>query len=358
MPSVKDTGHIDAVLDRFGLNGFDWATATAAGGRNDNWFGGTTTGRQVFVKIMAGSEAEVDHGMRRTEAFYQTRSESEPQNALRTTVLIGQDRDAAVQVFDCLEGARDGRQAALDGTFDSALAAKAGAAIGALHSVPSTKLISLENSLPPLPRQNMLPGLTADMFYDASFAQLEAWRLLQQDRTIVDSVARMERASAEGVQVPIHGDLCLDQFLITKDELYLIDWEMFQLGDPARDLGAFVGEWLHHAVVHFLAERAKSGSGRPMAAPNIALTPTWRPWCRSRPMVEAFWLAYRSAQPMISAVLAPRVVLFACWHLLLRVLTDAHFRPRLDGTGHTMVRLARTILVNPERFITVLGLGD
>ncbi|MFE0019873.1 class V lanthionine synthetase subunit LxmK [Amycolatopsis sp. NPDC059021] len=355
MPAVRDRRRVDAVLDRFGLGGLDWATAAATGGRNDNWLGTTGTGRRVFVKTIVGSRAVVAHGLRRTEAFYRAHAGSGAQDTLRTTTLIGQDDQAAVQIFDLLDGARDGRETAKDGAFDSTLAAQAGEAVGALHNVSPASLHAVEQALPPLPDENPLAGLTMEMFYAASAAELQVWRLLQQDGLIRDALTQLDRDAAEVPPVPVHGDLRLDQFLIAGGRLYLADWEMFQLGDPASDLGGFVGEWLHHAVTRFLGERMKRGTA---PAPTIALSPTWRPWRQTRPLAEAFWLAYRTARPDPSCGLASRVTRFAAWHLLLRVVTDARFRARLDGSGHTLIRLAKMIMLNPDRFATVLGLGD
>ena len=351
-----DTRQVDEVLGRFDLGEFDWTTATSASGRNENWLGNTAEGRRIFIKALVGSEVEVAHGLRRTEAFYRTHRAGGA--ALRTTTLIGQDDEAALQVFDGLDGARDGRQIAADGAFDPAMAAEAGAAIGALHAAAPGDLLDTERSLPPLPGQNMLSGPSADAFYASSRAQLEAWRLLQQDHVIVNSIDLLERASVGVTRVPVHGDLCLDQFLVADGRLHLVDWEAFQLGDPARDLGNFVGEWLHHTVVRFLADRARNGSGRPVQVPNIALTPSWRPWLAVRPIVESFWLAYRLAHPGDSPSLTRRVVLFAAWHLFMRMLTDALFQPRLDGSGHTLFRLGRVVLHDPDRFAPILGLTE
>ncbi|SFK92281.1 class V lanthionine synthetase subunit LxmK [Amycolatopsis sacchari] len=356
MPTrTYDGSGVDSLLDRLGLGGFDWTTAEATSGRNDNWLGRTAGGRRIFVKTIVGSAVEVAHCVRRTAAFYRIHTGAPP-SALRTTTLLGQDEQAAIQVFDCLDGARDGRELARDGAFDQELGAQAGAAVGALHAVRPARLAELEESLPPLPRQYSLSALSAEVFYEASAAQLEAWRLLQPDPGVTRALTALERESEEAPRVPVHGDVCLDQFLIADGTLHLIDWEAFGLGDPARDVGDFLGEWLHHVVLGFLGDRAGNGSGRAVPVPTIALTPNWRPWRAARPTVEAFWDAYRTAQPVLSAGLAPRAVRYACRHLLLRMLTDAQFRPRLDGSGHTLFRLAKTILAAPERFTTILGL--
>ncbi|MFI6095678.1 class V lanthionine synthetase subunit LxmK [Lentzea sp. NPDC051213] len=350
MPGVTESSRIDAVLDDLGLGRLDWATATPMSGRNDNWLGDTTGGRRVFVKRLVGTADETAHGLRRTEAFYRT----ERPGALRTTTLIGQDEHAGVQVFDCLPQARTGQQVVADKDFGHALAAEAGAALGALHSVGPGRLAELEPSLPALPQHNPVHGLTEELFYDSSLGQLEAWRMVQQDTVIADVLGKIGDST---VKVPIHGDLRLDQFLVSRDRLYLTDWEMFQLADPARDVGGFVGEWLYHAVVDLLQERTRT-AGRLLPPPTVVLAPDRPPWREARPAIASFWQAYAAARPQHSAEVAARTPLYVAWHLVERMLIDAQPRTRLDGTALTLFRMARTILLRPEHFVSVLGLSS
>lgn len=356
MPSARDIRHIDAAVEHHGLGRFDWTTATAVGGRNDNWLGGTTTGRRVFLKTIVGSPAEVIHGVRRTAAFYQVHRDTNLAELVPTAPFLGQDEHTAVQIFEGLEDARDGRALASEDAFTDAFAARAGEIVGALHAVAPATLSDTERSLPALPRQGLLDPLTPEMFYGASTAQLAVWRILQQDPAIADPLRRLERERA--AEAPIHGDLRLDQFLGAGTELRLVDWEMFQLGDPAADVGGFAGEWVHHAVRTFLRARTNTGTSRPSPVPNIALTASWPPWHRVRPRVVAFWNAYRTARPADSACLATRAALFTGRHLLIRVLADTQHSARLDGFGHALLQLGKMMLIAPQRFVTVLGFSE
>ena len=343
---------VDPVLRRLGLGRLRWPTATLAVGRNDNWIGDTTTGRRVFVKKITGPDAEVLRRMRRTEAFYRSRSAGGP-DCLRTAELLGLDERAGVQVFSCLDDASDGSRLAVDQRFGPDLERRAGLAIATLHSGES-----LVQSLPTAPQVDLLGGLSLEIFYDSSFAQLEVWRLMQQDRPVVDGLAALERPVAEELLAPVHGDLRLDQFLLAGGQLYVTDWEEFQLADPARDVGSFVGEWIYHSVVAFLAERGRRGAGRPVPVPNIVLSSNWTAYSRARPVVDAFWAAYRSIRRIRDSEFTERAVRFAGWHLIERLLMDAMLKPRLDGAGHALFRVAATILRAPARFAPVLGLAD
>ena len=349
---------VDPVLRRLGLGRLRWPTATLAVGRNDNWIGDTTTGRRVFVKKVTGQDAEVVRRMRRTEAFYRSRSAAGRQDCLRTAELLGQDERAGVQVFSCVDDASDGSRLAVDQRFGADLGRRAGMAIATVHGGEPSLLRVLAQSLPAEPPADLLGGLSLEIFYDSSFAQLEVWRLIQRDRSVVDGLAALERPVAEELLAPVHGDLRLDQFLLAGGQLYVTDWEEFQLADPARDVGSFLGEWIYHSVVAFLAERGRRGAGRPVPVPNIVLSPNWAAYGRAREVVGAFWAGYRSIRRILDPEFADRATLFAGWHLIERLLMDTMVKPRLDGAGHALFRVAGTILRAPGRFAPVLGLAD
>jgi hypothetical protein len=337
---------IDSLLDRLGLGTFDWPAATTVIGRNDNWLGTTTTGERVFVKRIVGTAAEITSGLRRTATFYRTGG------PVLTPALLGQDEEAAVQAFRGLDGVRTGEKAALDRTFGTDLGEQAGEALAAVHGLDPAPLAETERALPEQPHEDVFGGISAELYTESSQAQLQAWQLVQQDPVIVKSLAPLEDRSSDVVRTPTHGDLRLDQFLIADGGLHLADWETFRLADPARDVGSFVGEFLYHAIFRHLTERTRA-SARRVPVPNIVLTERWKPYREVRPVVEAFWQAYHRARPCPDV--AERAVVFVAWHLLDRMFIDALARPRLDGVGHTLFRVARTILSAPQRFHAVLG---
>lgn len=334
---------IDTALDRLGLGTLDWPSATAATGRNDSWLGTTTTGDRVFVKRIVGTDVEIASGLHRTAAFYRSGA------PVPTAAFLGQDEELAVQVFTGLDDVRTGESAALDRTFGTDLGGQAGEALAVLHGIDP----EFARDLPEPPFEDLFGGISTSIYLESSQAQLQAWQLVQQDPVIVHSLAPLENRAADEVRTPTHGDLRLDQFLIAGARLHLTDWEAFRLADPARDVGGFVGEWLYHAIISHLTARSAASSRR-VPVPNIVLTARWQPYQEVRPIVVAFWDAYSRRRP--DPALASRAVVFVAWHLLDRLFIDALARPRLDGVGHTLFRIARTILVAPQRFCDVLGL--
>jgi hypothetical protein len=79
-----------------------------------------------------------------------------------------------------------------------------------LHQLDPATVTEVEQTLPRLPQEDLFRGLTLDVFYESSHAQLQAWHLVQSDPVVVESLAPLERRDADEVKVPAHGDLRLD----------------------------------------------------------------------------------------------------------------------------------------------------
>ncbi|WP_460338348.1 hypothetical protein [Actinoallomurus acanthiterrae] len=220
-----------------------------------------------------------------------------------------------------------------------------------------------------------LPGA---VFTASSAAALEVWRLLQGDAELVAALTRMREREAAAPRTAAHCDLRLDQFLLAGSELYLTDWEELRFADPARDVGAFAGEWLYRAITA-IPESARSdgASDSPLTHQQI-LSAGAREIERRRPLVAAFWTGYRAergadgADPAehgavdanlaergaIDADLAERAAAFAGWHLLDRVLSLAEHTPRIRAVDRAAFGIGRRVLLNAPAAATTLGLGD
>jgi aminoglycoside phosphotransferase (APT) family kinase protein len=108
-----------------------------------------------------------------------------------------------------------------------------------------------------------------------------------------------------------------DQFLLADDRLHITDFEEARIGDPARDIGAFAGEWL------FLA-----ATGIP-------------------------------AEPAVVAgddQLAVRAAAYARWHMLDRMIAASENVARLSPVNKAAAGIGRTLLLSPADFIGSLGL--
>lgn len=350
---------VGELLHRLELGAFEPDDLVSYLGRNDNWAGTTTSGHKVFVKRLGGGQDEALMPVRRVSAFEELIPDA-PRNGVRRPRCLGWDESAKLLVFEWLDTARNGLELAHADAFDEILAEQAGRVVGELHALDIGPDERLDATAPPLPPHDRLRALPLQAFSRASAAELEAWKLLQQDDDLIRALQRMRLQEQQVVPTPVHGDLRLDQFLLDGETLHLTDWEEFRRADPARDVGAFAGEWLHRAIIGLTAtsewnERAAFARSEPShleIVRNGALELD-----RLRPRIAAFWKGYRHVRD-VEEGLATRATEFAGWHMIDRLLAHASERPRLTGIARAAAGIGRTALLSPEDFTATLGLGE
>ncbi|MFR0358368.1 class V lanthionine synthetase subunit LxmK [Streptomyces sediminimaris] len=357
-PALDDEPAVAALLASLGLGAFDPDGVTSHVGRNDNWSGPTTTGARVFVKRLGGpSPADARRRFSRLLAFESLAARAAG-GALRGPRFLGHDERELLVAFELLDDARSGAELAADDAFDDELCRAAGRITGALHELPADAG-SLDATPHPLPATDKLRALPLPAFTGATFGELETWRLLQADGELMEALARLrrrEQASAD--KRPIHGDLRLDQFLWTPERLHLTDWEEFRLGDPARDVGAFVGEWLYFAVRGIpkaIGNEPGFTFGHETTHDEI-LAFGVRELDRLRPRTAAFWDGYRSVRTTVDEGLRARAAAFAGWHMFDRMFATAMVGGRVQAADRACAGIGRTVLLSPDGFTDLLGL--
>ncbi|WP_189919836.1 class V lanthionine synthetase subunit LxmK [Kitasatospora xanthocidica] len=348
---LKTVPHVDAFLGSLGLGPLDPDTVSATGGRNNNWSGTTGNGTPVFVKqLLAGDR---DDRLRRTVGAAGAIRE-EP----LTPRLIGADADHALLVFEQIPDSTSGAQLALDESFDEGLCARAGTAVAAFHGLRAPDFETSEHPLPPV---GLLDALPLEHYGRASAAELAMWRLLHADAQIIEALKALRRADTPDgtTRCPVHGDLRLDQFLLAGDQLHLTDFEEARLGDPARDVGAFAGEWLFQAAAGLPAKLAASSSFGHVATHEEIIAAGAAEIERHAPLVRAFYRAYLAAAPAAitaDADLPVRAAAYAGWHMIDRMLAAADSASQLSPVNKAAAGIGRTVLLSPADFTSTLGL--
>ncbi|MFJ7041817.1 class V lanthionine synthetase subunit LxmK [Streptomyces sp. NPDC101112] len=357
---------VNALLERLGLGRLDAAAVTAFGGRNDNWAGPTTTGEQVFVKTVTPLPDGGCPELERALSFEESAARRLPGGSpLRSPELLGADPAAGVTVHRLVPGARSGAELALDGDFDDALCRAAGRAVGTLHTLPAGD--GLDTGEAPLPPLAWLRALPWSAVQERSMAQIAAWQLVQDDGEVVDALARLREGEADVPHAPTHCDLRFDQF-IGADEgrgpLYLCDWEEFRLADPARDVGAFAGEWLFHATYSVFAptgdagdagdDRRGGGAGFGLAHEEIIGRGS-ASLRRHLPRVHAFWQGYLECRTPDPG-LPERAAAYAGWHMYDRLIATAESHATLNPVARAAAGIGRTVLLNAASAARTLGL--
>ncbi|MDC0767576.1 class V lanthionine synthetase subunit LxmK [Streptomyces sp. HD] len=354
---------VNTLLERLGLGRLDAAAVTAFGGRNDNWAGPTTTGEQVFVKTVAllpdGDCPELQRALSFEELAQRRLAPGSP---LRSPGLLGADRAAGVTVHRLVPGARSGAELALDGDFDDELCRAAGRAVGALHGLgPAEDVDTGEAPLPPLAWLKALPWSAVQA---RSMAQIAAWQLVQDDTEVVAALHRLRDLEQTVPHAPTHCDLRFDQFIRAEEgtgDLYLCDWEEFRLADPARDVGAFAGEWLFHATYSVFAPTGE-GTQRPESdtagfglSHQEIVTRGSASLRRHLPRIGAFWQGYLESRTP-DAGLPERAAAYAGWHMFDRLIATAESHATLNPVARAAAGIGRTVLLDPAAAARTLGL--
>lgn len=349
--SLADAPYVDACLTRLGLGPFDPSTVKGVVGSNDNWSGTTADGTQVFVKRFVNMNFGIR--IRRTETFY-----AAARDRVSVPRLIGSDPEHGLLVFQNLAGAKSGAELVGTGAFDDALCDRTGAALAAVHSLDPEGFDTSEHPFPPVADLEALPLAS---YLRMSMAELDMWRMLQGDEVLVQAVRELRATDMEPrpSRSPIHGDVRLDQFLLADDTLYVTDFEETRMGDPARDLGAFAGEWLYKAIAatpSTLSEASPYGhvaSHEEIVATGIAELE------QRTPMVQRFLRAYLDAAPARitdDKALAVRAASYAGWHMVDRLLAGSMQASQVSPVMKAAAGIGRTVLLSPAEFTESLGL--
>lgn len=363
---------VEALLRRLDFGPFRRDTVSAPVGRNDCWAGETASGTKVFVKRLVGPRSDVERRLGRVKAFERCSREM-PSTALRGPRVLGFDDEAALVVFDYVEGASNGAALMVDETFDTELAAQVGTAIGQLHEQRPSGWEEFDSSPLPHPSRRLLHGLPLGMFEGLSFGEIQAWSLLQRDEELVKGVGRLRDMEEAAPRVPSHCDLRVDQFLVLDGpdgpdgpepaarEVLVTDWEEFRLADPARDVGGFAGEWLYRSVLDIVTTRGDSDFMDVELTHELVLERGAQKLERLLPLIRAFWAAYRAERSEVdrgSGGLAERATAFAGWHTLDRLMAASQRTAKLSGIERAAAGIGRGALINPAKFSAALGLEE
>ena len=134
--------------------------------------------------------------------------------------------------------------------------------------------------------------------------------------------------------------------------MQLVDWELCGAGDPAVDVGAFIGEYL----------RAWIGS-MPIADPRDPGALRERaeiPLRRIRPAVRAFWTAYaghRPGSPEAPGETLRRSLRFAGVRLLVTAFEAAQAVGELRPGVLALLPLSQNVLLRPDEAADLLELA-
>ncbi|MBT1192995.1 class V lanthionine synthetase subunit LxmK [Rhodococcoides kroppenstedtii] len=323
-------------------------------GRNANYRIDTDSG-SWFVKKFRFSDAP--DSLARCLAYDEVLAAHPDAGLPRSPSCVVADPDLAVLVQEYVDGAESGTMLMVDQRFTPAVAATLGRTVARLHSLELPDLPVRDDRPTPAPAVGLLSGIPLRHVRHLTGGELAAYGLIQADAVLCDALRALasdSAAAAAAATTPIHGDLRADQVLVRGDDVWVVDWEEFGAGDPARDTGSFLGEWLYRAVLDIPTAR---GGGDALARGGSADAVLRRGREKARalaPISRAFWLAYR-AERAVDDDFVRRTGAFAGWHLLDRLLAGAATNAVLPAIHRAAAGVGRSGVLNPAGVHALLG---
>ncbi|MGB3770794.1 MAG: class V lanthionine synthetase subunit LxmK [Rhodococcus sp. (in: high G+C Gram-positive bacteria)] len=350
--------HFHALSDTHSLGGAAQTSGERLFGRNANYRIATDRG-DYFVKKLQFS----DGGTKIQNCLaYDAFVARHPAVGLPLSPrILAVNAELGIIVQDFLPDAENGSTLMVEERFEPAVAADIGRSIAAVHSRPTFGVPDRQDRPTPAPTTTVLAGIPHRHLRHLTGGELQAYGLLQADAPLCDALTDLMRASNRAPRTPVHGDLRADQIMVD-DATWIVDWEEFGTGDPARDTGSFLGEWLYRAVLDIPTSR---GGGTAMARAEGAADVVRRGHEKVRllaPVARAFWTAYTAGRtadgsPVDDEFIA-RTGAFAGWHLLDRLVAGAATNAVLPAMHRAAAGVGRSAVLDPDGVHRFLGLED
>lgn len=357
--ALLERGDVDALLRTAGRDGADPSTAHVLSGRNTNFSVQTRGGDPLFVKqFEAPSDAAPDTGTNLAQALaFERYREAHPETlaGLGAPDLVAADEAKALLIYTLIPEVTNLAEVADRGELTAEHLHDVGVALAALHAGPVTDGVpTVRHRLPPSGAFVAINQLSWAM---ASAAELEAWALLQGDQGLIDGVSELRRREDTGEHAtPIHGDLRLDQVLLSPTGVHVTDFEDFRVGDPARDLGSMLGELAYRAILAIIKDTDASFTLDVEFTHEEIVERGARELDATIPLLKALWAGYRTVPGRTDPTLGERSAAWLGWHMFDRLLASSKDRNKLLSVHRAAAGIGRAVLLAPDRYVTTFGL--
>ncbi len=277
----------------------------------------------------------------------------EPSVSSHVPRVVHYDSEAAHLVLQTPSGAKDWSDHHGQGRYSPLLSRGLARTLAALHRLPVAAVSAAPAGV--------------DAMWGLSLPEPPRDLLLHLSATAQDLVARVQ-ASAETCEAlarvrdepvdpaPVHGDLRWTNCLALaapgarrRTRTLVIDWELAGTGPPAYDVGAVLAEYLVSWVGSIpIIEPAD---------PARLVAHARHPLRAMRPAMQAFWAAYRTANPQSEPL--QRVVELAAVWLLQAAIERAQLLSAPSAHVVTLLQLADNLLQRPQvAAVNLLGLHE
>nr|WP_296768104.1 class V lanthionine synthetase subunit LxmK [Rhodococcus sp. (in: high G+C Gram-positive bacteria)] len=323
-------------------------SANVLSGRNTNVAVHTDSGRGLFVKLVDPdpSNTGFEHTMK-FEDFAHVNRRSMRSAGVPT--LLASSREHGILVYELIPDARSLAATFDDREMDATRFESVGRQLATFHSA-SEGIDSIPTAAHRFPPLGSLRALPLKYWTGCSAAELEAWSLMQADAPLLDALADLRSQEADAPQRPVHGDMRLDQVLLDADSTYLTDFEDFRLGDPARDIGALLGDLTYRAVLSIIKDWSGDFALDADLTHESILDRGTDALEAQRPAFTEFWNGYRSVTGDLDSELTTRATAWVGWHMFDRLLAAGKDRNRLLSVHRAAAGIGRAATMDPARF--------
>lgn len=280
---------------------------TSSTRRNRNLRVTSSDSGNYLIKQPNDPEFEDANSLRWEAAFYSFCQQEPAVSAVRSMMprVVYADQDKAMLVLELLRDTLPiwryyRQQTAAD--FPLEAAALVGRSLGILHHTFSTpdlledsRLSFLHRKIPWVMRLNRPSPDVLGSVSQASYKIIEILQTYEGLSQHIDEACKLWQP-----QSLIHGDIRLDNILVKQsdekdnakgDHLYLVDWELVQIGDPAWDLAGalqdFIFFWVLSMPHDVSPEKMASEARYPLPILQTALRSLWRGYCEEQKLAPA-----------------------------------------------------------------------
>jgi aminoglycoside phosphotransferase (APT) family kinase protein len=352
-PEPLHPGHpVQLALVDLGLGGLTDDGLESRHGRNANWLGSTPAGRRLFVKRLSGPGGP--ERLRRESAFAALLDRVGPVG-LPVPDLVGVDTERLVTVSVAAEDTHTVAHDLAAWQVEPALFSRLGRILATLHALPVDEAEAAGLRPEPViePDVRHFGAIPFDLAAGMSAGMLDFYRLLQHDAEIVAPFTRLHEVGPYGPAV-VHADMRVDQVLIGPDGgLTVVDWEECRIGDPARDLGALVGDVLYATMVSLRRDDEATGTDLEQVTAQAAR----RLRDDGLPLVHALHEGYLDAGGRRGPEFAAQTMRAAGWQLFDRALARAQSHIAFATRDRAAAGIGRRMLLDPAAAARALEWG-
>lgn len=201
--------------------------------------------------------------------------------------------------------------------------------------------IDSEDQLPQ--RESLLYALNKYEYAGCTGAELELFSLLQQDSELVETI--MQQSHDNDVCI-CHGDIRLDQFIFTDEDIWIIDFEELRKGDPSRDLAGLIGSIYFDCLLKTFTETTQETSDAKEIEDQF-MERGLNYIEQMRPLIQLAYQTYVSKKMINNIHLARNIG----WFLVERIMSRAKFSFRLTAIDKAILGIGREVIIFPENLI-------